>query len=270
MVPDEGPGLAVRVLVTGASGFIGRNLLAACPRTWEIVALYRSAGDFPAYASRVGDHVRPLRCDLADPADAARIGPSAAGRFDIAFHLAGRVAIPRSLTDPGADLLDNALATVHVARTVAAGHLVHVSTGAVYEGQAGRADPERPLRPSLPYAAHKVLGELYARAAAERYATAARVTIVRFFGAYGPHEPAHKLYARLIRRFAVEREPTIEIFGDGTNLIDAMWIDDACAGMLRIGQDDRPARESVWTVDFAQGIGTREILNLLVPTGAKA
>ena len=34
----------MRVIVTGASGFIGRNVLLRAPRDWQIVAVYRNAG----------------------------------------------------------------------------------------------------------------------------------------------------------------------------------------------------------------------------------
>jgi nucleoside-diphosphate-sugar epimerase len=241
------------VLVTGASGFIGRNLLEALDPGWDVVALWRGAATFPEAAAALGrPRLRPVRCDLTD-ADAVAACAPLAEPFDVVFNLAGRVDIPRSLTEPQADLLDNAAATLNLVRAATTGHLVHLSTGAVYEGQTGRVDPSVPLAPSLPYAAHKLLGESYARAAHARYGTAAQVTIVRFFGAYGPHEPAWKLYARLVQRFAVDREPSFEVYGDGTNLIDGMWAEDAALGLRRIGLDARAERPPVWVTDFAGG-----------------
>jgi nucleoside-diphosphate-sugar epimerase len=243
----------VRVLVAGASGFIGRNLLEALDPDWEVVALWRGAAMFPEAAAALGrPRLRAVRCDLTDAAAVAACAPLAQ-TFDIVFNLAGRVDIPRSLTEAHADLQDNATATLNLTRTVTTKHLVHVSTGAVYEGQSGKVDPSVPLAPSLPYAAHKLLGEYYARAAHARFGTAAEVTIVRFFGAYGPHEPAWKLYAKLVQRFARERTPSFEVYGDGTNLIDGMWAEDAAQGLLRIGLDARPGRPPVWVVDFAGG-----------------
>ena len=51
--------------------------------------------------------------------------------------------------------------------------------------------------------------------------------MVRFFGAYGPYEASHKIYTRLVRAFALESRNTYTIYGDGANLIDAMYVDDA-------------------------------------------
>jgi nucleoside-diphosphate-sugar epimerase len=97
------------------------------------------------------------------------------------------------------------------------------------------------------------LAEHYASAAHERWATARRVTIVRFFGAYGPYEPAHKIHTRLVRALALESRPDFEIYGDGSNLIDAMWIADAISGLLTIGMPGRGRPTGVQTVDFAAG-----------------
>jgi nucleoside-diphosphate-sugar epimerase len=58
--------------------------------------------------------------------------------------------------------------------------------------------------------------------------------IVRFFGAYGPFEAERKIYGKLVRRFAIERDPRFTIRGDGKNLIDAMYVDDAMDAILRL------------------------------------
>ena len=59
----------MRVLLTGASGFIGRNLLAAAPLDWDLVAQYRSSADFPAFARSLGRaRLTVVPCDLAQDA----------------------------------------------------------------------------------------------------------------------------------------------------------------------------------------------------------
>jgi UDP-glucose 4-epimerase len=245
----------MRVLVTGASGFIGRNLLLAAEPDWEIVATYRRAAEFPSWVrqSLPERRITTVQSDLTDPAAVeAALGPGVP-EFDLVYHLAARVDIPGSLRDPSADLADNALTVLNLVSRVRCGHLVHLSTGAVYEGQSGTVDQTRALVPSLPYAAHKLLAELYARAAHERWANARRVTVVRFFGAYGPYEPMHKIYTRLVRAFALEGRRNFEIYGDGSNLIDAMWVADASAGLRTIGVSGLRRPAGVETVDFAAG-----------------
>ena len=57
-------GVDARWLVTGASGFIGRNVLLRAPRDWDIVAVYHDAADFPSFLEReqLGQRPRgPLR-----------------------------------------------------------------------------------------------------------------------------------------------------------------------------------------------------------------
>jgi nucleoside-diphosphate-sugar epimerase len=245
----------VRVLVTGASGFIGRNLLLAADAEWEIVATCRSAADFPDWVERSlpERRITTVQCDLSDPSAIERALGADVPEFDLVYHLAARVDIPGSLRDPAADLADNALATLNLVSRVRTDHLVHLSTGAVYEGQSGVVDRTCVLAPSLPYAAHKLLAEHYALAAHQRWATARRVTVVRFFGAYGPYEPARKIFTRLVRAFALERRRDFEIYGDGSNLIDAMWVADATSGLLTIGMSGLNRPPGVETVDFAAG-----------------
>jgi nucleoside-diphosphate-sugar epimerase len=239
-------------LVTGASGFLGRHLLR-CLAGRDVVAVYSSSTGFVDWLRAEGHDVsiRPLRADLANAADVHRLCAQVGNSFGTIFHLAARVDIPRSMSAPAEDLVDNGCMTINVATLLHCDHLVHLSSGAVYEGQDGLARRDLPLRPTLPYAIHKILAECYVESAVKRFGTAGRATIVRFFGAYGPFEAPSKIYSRLAYRFGVERVPEISIYGDGSNLIDAMWIEDACTGLLTVSEHSQG--ESVRVLDFTCG-----------------
>ena len=94
--------------------------------------------------------------------------------------------------------------------------------------------PDASITPTLPYAISKYASERYVEFARTRAGSIDRTLIVRFFGAYGPYEAPHKIYTRLVRAFALEGRRSYTIYGDGTNLIDAMYVDDAVDAVKRM------------------------------------
>ncbi|MGE5617064.1 MAG: NAD-dependent epimerase/dehydratase family protein, partial [Bacillota bacterium] len=90
----------------------------------------------------------------------------------------------------------------------------------------GAVTPESAVKPVLPYAISKWASERYVLHARKRGRVKV-ASIARFFGAYGPYEAERKIYGRLVRQFAFDRAPKFTIRGDGRNLIDAMYVDDA-------------------------------------------
>ena len=88
---------------------------------------------------------------------------------------------------------------------------------------------------------------------------------MRFFGAYGPYEPPRKLYTRLVRQFAFQRDPRFTITGDGENYIDAMYIDDAIKALLAVLA--QPPTEKVRCLDL--GVGSGESVNAVVARAAR-
>jgi nucleoside-diphosphate-sugar epimerase len=238
----------VKVLVTGASGFIGHNALLRAPHDWQLVAVYNHT---PGLDEFVRQHrlanVRVVRCDLTD-AGAVAAFARADGSFDACLYLAANGDPARSAERPAWDLQLNTLALVTCLEHIRVGHFVYVSSGAVYDGLSGPVTPATPVAPLLPYAISKLASEHYLRAFAERRRTVGSFVNVRFFGAYGPYEPDRKITTRWIRGL-MSGQREFSIRGNGENLIDFMYVDDAVDGFLALIK----AAGYSGTIDFASG-----------------
>jgi len=226
-------------LLTGASGFLGKNLLLHAPVEWRIVALYNNDVGFPEFVSGLGKaNITPVRCDLADPRQVEGLKANHGGNWHSCLYLAAKVDIPWSVREPKQDLLCNTGALLNVLESFSVGRFIYFSSGAVYDGSVGEAHPHQAVSPTLPYAISKLTSEQYVQFYRSRRKSIENYLIVRFFGAYGPHEAAHKIYTRLVRALAIERNTSYSIYGDGKNLIDAMYVPDAVEAIRRMLSGD--------------------------------
>jgi nucleoside-diphosphate-sugar epimerase len=232
--PDDLGGSAG--LITGASGFIGRAIMAALPRGTVVHATYRSDDAFPEFAAACAADVRPIAIDLSDTR--LEVPP-----VDWALLLAARVATHMSRQDPLGDLRAIADVTANALFDLRSERVVHISSGSVYERLDGDLSPTRVPAPRLPYAIGKLTAELLVGS----YSPAPYWNL-RFFGAFGPGEPTFKITRRLIETFA-SGERRFSMTGDGTNRIDPMYVSDAVgtiAAFLSLPGESR-------TIDVCQG-----------------
>ncbi len=238
----------MKLLLTGASGFIGRNVLLGAPREWEIIAVYNRTTDLPAFVAEHGlTHVAPVACDLAS-ADAVRTLAARVGRADAVLYLAANGDPAASSERVRWDLELNTVAVVNVLEQCAAGRMVYMSSGAVYDGLLGPVTPASRVTPLLPYAVSKCASERYVAFFAERRHALGSYTNVRFFGAYGPYEAPRKITTRWLRAIMAGQR-AFNIRGNGRNLIDFMHVDDAVHALLRVVN----AADFSGTVDLASG-----------------
>src|SRR2546430_17081640 len=127
----------MRLLVTGASGFIGRNLLLAVPTGWPVLATCNRSVDFVDFVARQGlRHVEPLAVDLAHEGAGARIA-ALSREFDGCVFLAANGDPARSVEDPKRDLAANTGTLVETLQHVRAQRVAYVPSGAVYGGPPG-------------------------------------------------------------------------------------------------------------------------------------
>jgi len=239
----------MKTIITGAGGFVGRNLLKGLPRRGEILALDRAEG-LEEFVSRHGlDHVQVRRGDMGEAGWLRQVACEWGEEADAVVYLAGNGDPAWSVAHPVEDLRDGALALVNFFSTFRARRAVYFSSGAVYDGLSGSVSPSIRLDPKLPYAIGKLASEQYVKFF-QKHDRIDEYVVLRFFGAYGPFEPPRKIYTRLVTTFAIERRPDFSIRGDGRNLIDAMFIEDT----VRAVEAVLKGRPKNLVMDFCAGI----------------
>ncbi len=175
----------MRILVVGASGFVGRHLLAECrERGDEVVATYRPGETPPEGAV---EDWRPV--DILDPSAVTEVMRSA--RPDGLVHLAGQADVALANRDPIGTFRVNAEGTLGVLdamrREAEAARAVVVTSAEAYGAVPSDEMPvteDRPLIPRTPYGASKAAAEAVAIQAASGWGLA--VLRMRPFNHVGP------------------------------------------------------------------------------------
>jgi nucleoside-diphosphate-sugar epimerase len=221
----------VRVLVTGAAGFIGSHL---CRRL--VAEGHEVVGLDDLSAGRL-DNVSDIpELDLveADLRDVDAVNKVANGCGAILHH-AARKSVPRSIREPEEFTEVNVGGTLNVllAARKERAMVVFASSSSVYGDQDVyplREDVEP--RPRSPYAATKLAGEALVRAWWHSYGIP--TITLRYFNVYGPGQDPESEYAAVIPRFATAclTGGTPVIYGDGEQARDFTYIDDVVQANL--------------------------------------
>jgi UDP-glucose 4-epimerase len=219
----------MRAMVTGGAGFIGSHLVDALLARGDEAHVVDnlSTGSRGNLASVADFHELDIR-DEALEALAARLQP------DVVFHLAAQADVSTSVERPAFDAEVNVVGTVCVleaARAVDARVVFASSGGAVY-GECDRpAREDDEPQPLSPYAASKFAGEEYL-ATWNRLYGAGHVTC-RLANVYGPRQlPTLEggVVAIFLDRMRAGQDT--EIFGDGEQTRDFVYVGDVAAAMV--------------------------------------
>lgn len=216
----------MKILVTGGSGFIGKNFLHSVKPVWQVVATYWKSRQFIDFVKNNAlRNVIPIQVDLSSSDEIDKIA-DLSQEFDCCVYLASNGDPAISVNMPAFDLVSNTLTLVNLVEKIRFDTFIYFSSGAVYDGLRGRVSPNVKIAPRLPYAISKMASEHYLKHF-QSIGQIKRLFVLRFFGAYGPYEPPRKIYSRLVRQFAIAKNPRFTVRGNGQNLIDAMYVGDA-------------------------------------------
>ena len=231
----------MRVLVTGAAGFIGMHvseLLLA--RGDEVVGVDNlndyydpqlKADRLARLSSKPG--FRFVRLDVADRSGMRALFETEG--FDRVVHLAAQAGVRYSLINPHAYIDSNLVGFTNVlegCRHSEVDHLVYASSSSVYGGNTTMPFTEHDSvdHPVSLYAATKKANELMAHTYSHLYRLP--TTGLRFFTVYGPWgRPDMALF--LFTKAMLEGR-SIDVFNDGQMVRDFTYIDDIAQGVVRV------------------------------------
>ncbi len=257
-----------RVMITGGLGFIGSNL------AWRLAEL---GADILLVDSLIDEHGGNLfnvaglesrvRVNVADVRQPTTMNYLVRDR-KVIFNLAGQVSHIDSMRDPYNDLEINCRSQLTVLeacrRYNPAAKVVFAGTRQVY----GRPDrlpvgEDQLVRPTDINGINKVAGEYYHLVYNNVFGV--RACSLRLTNVYGPRQLIRhnrQGFIGLFIRLAIE-DREIQIFGDGLQLRDFVYVDDAADAFLRAGASDACNGE-VFNVGGAQPVSHLELVTLLI------
>lgn len=255
-----------RVLVAGATGFIGTNLAI---RLAAQGAKVRGASRRPPSTPVAG--VEYVQADLTSPDDCRRVVDGMDSVFMCAASTAGAAVMT---TTPLAQVTPNVVMNAQILdASYVAGvkRFLFISSSAAYPPTGDRPATEDEMFEADPYDVYYSVGWMkrYAEILCRIYATKIRrpmaTVVVRPSNAFGPHDKfdfaTSHVTGALIRR-VIERHRPLEVWGTGDDVRDLIYIDDLIDGMLLAFERDEPA--VVVNLAAGRGHSVRQILQTLL------
>jgi NAD dependent epimerase/dehydratase len=225
-----------KVLLTGASGFIGSHLveeLVTCGASVRAFLHYNSRGEegnLKYVASEIRHEIEVVYGDLTDP-DAVKKAVRGTSRV---FHLGALIAIPYSYVHPYSFVQTNINGTANVLNAcleIGTERLVTASTSEVYgTAIAVPMNETHRLHPQSPYAASKAAADHLAESYARSFDLP--VTIVRPFNTFGPRQSTRAVIPTIIMQAL--RSGVVEL-GSLTPTRDFNFVKDIAHGFVMAG-----------------------------------
>ncbi len=252
----------MKVLVTGADGFIGSHLTESLlAEGYDVRALAQyNSFNYWGWLEDIGSNSN-LEIVCGDVRDTAYCREICKG-IDVIFHLAALIAIPYSYIAPQSFIETNIKGTLNIcqaAKDWKVKRILVTSTSEVYgTAQYVPIDEKHPLQPQSPYSASKIGADAIAMSFYNAYQLP--VTIVRPFNTYGPRQSARAVIPTIITQIASGNKE-IKI-GDTTPTRDFNYVKDICNGFILLAKCDKAIGETV-NIGSNDEISIKELFALI-------
>ena len=256
----------MKVLVTGAAGFIGFHLVQRLlERGDEVVGIDNLNDYYPVVLkeARLAEidsaRWRFVKMDISDRTALPEL--FAAERFDAVVNLAAQAGVRYSIENPWAYVDSNLVGFVNIlecCRHYPVQHLVYASSSSVYGGNEKTpfSEEDKVDHPVSLYAATKKSDELMASCYCKLYGI--RATGLRFFTVYGPWgrpDMSPMLFAS-----AISEGRPIKVFNHGDMMRDFTYIDDIIEGVVRV-LDKAPAMHEVYNIGCSNPVKLMDFIS---------
>lgn len=234
----------LKVLVTGADGFIGSHLTELLlQKGYSVRALsyYNSFNNWGWLEGLDDPGLEVVTGDIRDPYFCKKISYG----IDLIFHLAALIPIPYSYVAPYSFAATNILGTLNIcqaARENGVDKVLVTSTSEVY-GTALYVpiDEKHPRQPQSPYSASKIAADAIALSFFHSFGL--KVIVARPFNTYGPRQSARAIIPTIISQIAAGKK---EIkLGNLNPSRDFNFVSDICKGLFQLSSCDLAIGEEI-------------------------
>ncbi|AFC99390.1 putative UDP-glucose 4-epimerase [Methanocella conradii HZ254] len=240
------PWKGARVLVTGASGFIGGYLMDALAQ--------HGASVTALITGRKGLGRRDVGQAIGNVADPASL-KGVCRDVDVVYHLAAISNVAKAVQNPALTLSTNTFGTMNMleeARLSNVKKFVYVSSAHVYGApQYLPVDEAHPVVPREPYAASKIASEKIVEAYGNAYGM--DYAIIRPFNVYGPGQDESFLIPGVIKQALKGKEIRV---GNVSPTRDFLYVEDCVEGFLVIGD----AGSGVYNIGSGEEIRIQDLV----------
>lgn len=237
----------MKILVTGADGFIGSHLVEELVKKgYQVKAFvyynsFNTWGWLDTIPQSIMEHVEIFQGDVRDPNGVEE----AMKDVDAVFHLAALIAIPFSYHSPDTYVDTNIKGTLNVlqaARKLNTKRVLITSTSEVYgTAQYVPIDEKHPYQGQSPYSATKIGADRLAESFYRSFQLP--VTIVRPFNTYGPRQSARAVIPTIITQLLAGK--TEIQLGSLTPTRDFNYVKDTAHGFIAIYESDKTIGEEI-------------------------
>lgn len=252
----------MRILVTGADGFIGSHLTELLLEKGFTVRALSQYNSFNYWGwledINPSSKLEVVTGDIRDPFFCETISKD----VDIIFHLAALIAIPFSYKAPQSYVETNITGTLNICNAALNNSVKRVlvtSTSEVYgTAQYVPIDEKHPKQPQSPYSASKIGADAMALSFYNSFKLP--VTIVRPFNTYGPRQSARAIIPTIITQIA---SGVKEIkLGDVRPTRDFNYVKDTCTGFMAIANEPKTIGKEI-NIASNYEISMAETLNII-------
>ena len=257
-----------RVLITGGLGFIGSNLAHRLVDLGADILLVDSLiPDYGGNLFNIEGITDRVHVNVADIRQQTTMNYLVRDR-DVIFNLAGQVSHIDSMRDPYTDLEINCRSQLTILEACRYNNprakLVFAGTRQVYgRPQTLPVDETHLVRPTDVNGINKAAGEYYHLVYNNVFGV--RGVVLRLTNVYGPRQlikHSRQGFIAWFIRLAIENKP-IQIYGDGSQLRDFVFVDDAADAFLRAGASEACNGE-VFNIGGDRAISHRDLTALLI------